>query len=270
MPNNTFYIVDTTNVLYQFWYRTRKNDAAENFNSEGEQINVLNAFKVFVQNLLVNENPKGLVFVFDQRLKKPRRKQLDPNYKKQRSATPEALEKQFPWCQQWLEQQSIPQFSSDSVEADDVIAALVKLHRKNFDSMTIISSDKDLYQLIDDNDYCWDLIKDERLNKKQIIKKVGVQPRQIADQLALAGDKSDNIKGVPGVGLHTAAKLLKKFDTIEGLIAQCSAIKTMKFRNAALVHEQIQQHIELIRANKQLTRLQEDLEEVQELTICRH
>jgi len=262
MPKDIFYIVDSNNVMYQFWYQTRQHKDIE--------YPVLEAFKRFTEQLLSNENPRCVVFVFDQRLKNSQRKALYPDYKNHRKSTPKALEQQFGLCEQWLKQQNIPNMSSALVEADDVIATLVQIHRKQFSSMAIISSDKDLCQLIGEKDVLWDLQKDIRLNKKDIIKKTGVQPEQIADQLALAGDKSDNIKGIPGIGLHTAAKLLTKFGTIENIIKQRATIKDMKFRNAPFVHEQINQHYQCLNINKQLTRLYDDVEGIEQLKICRH
>lgn len=259
------YLIDTTNLMYQFWYKTAKTDV----NEQGELVNVLNALKLFTHHLVNNEQANCIVFVFDQRLKTSQRKQLNPDYKKQRSGTPEALEKQFAWCQHWIEQQNIALASSSEVEADDVIASIMKQNRDKFDSMVIVSSDKDLYQLIEGNDICWDVQKDIRLNTKAIIKKTGVFPKQIADQLALAGDKSDNIKGVPGVGLHSAAKLLKKFETIENIVQQRDQIKSMKFRNAHFVHQQIDLFHPRISLNKQLTRLYDDVKGFEGLKLCR-
>ncbi len=264
MPK-TLYLVDTTNLMYQFWYKTAKDDV----NEQGELVNVVNALKLFTHHLINNEQAKCLVFVFDQRLKISQRKQLHPQYKEHRSRTPEALEKQFAWCQQWIKQQNIAQASSSEVEADDVIASIMKQNRYRFDEMVIISNDKDLYQLVGDNDLCWDVQKDIRLRKKDIIKKTGVQPKQIADQLALAGDKADNIKGIPGVGLHSAAKLLIKFGSIEGIIEQREQIKNMKFRNAHFIHQQVNQFYQRLTLNKQLTRLYDDVTGFEDLTLCR-
>lgn len=264
MPH-VLYLIDTTNLMYQFWYKTAKND----FNEQGELINVVNALKLFTHHLLTNEQAKCLVFVFDQRLKTSKRKLLYAGYKQHRGGTPEALEKQFAWCQQWVKQQNIAQASSSKVEADDVIASIMKQNRDQFDSMVIVSNDKDLYQLIEDNDICWDLQKNLRITKKDIIKKTGVQPNQIADQLALAGDKSDNIKGIPGVGLHSAAKLLIKFGSIEGIVEQRDQIKNMKFRNALFVHQQVNQFYQRLDINKQLTRLYDDVTGFEDLILCR-
>jgi len=264
MPR-TLYLIDAMNLMYQFWYKTAKDE----FNEEGELVNVVCALKLFTHHLLTNEMAKCLVFVFDQRLKASKRKQIYPEYKQHRSRTPEALEKQFAWCQQWLKQQNIAQASSSKVEADDVMATIMKQNREHFDAMIIISSDKDLYQLVEENDVCWDLQKDMRLSKKDIIKKTGVQPKQIADQLALVGDKADNIKGIPGIGLHSAAKLLIKFGSIEGIIEQRDKIKDMKFRNAFFVHQQVNQFYQRLHINKQLTRLYDDVTGFENLKLCR-
>lgn len=258
------YLIDTTNLMYQFWYKTSKQE----LNEQGELVNVLNALKRFTQNLCQNEQADCIVYVFDQRLKNSKRQQLYPAYKQHRGGTPEALEKQFHWCQHWIKQQGLAQASSDTVEADDVIASIMKQNRDKFDSMTIISSDKDLYQLIEEKDICWDMQKDMRFTKKDIIKKTGVEPKQIADQLALAGDKSDNIKGIPGIGLHTAAKLLKKFGSIEEIIEQRANIKEMKFRNAYFVHQQVNEFYQRLEINKQLTRLYDDVKGFEKLPLC--
>lgn len=259
------YLIDTTNLMYQFWYKTPKDEV----NEQGELVNVLNALKLFTHHLLNNEQAQCLVFVFDQRLKTSKRKSLLSDYKQGRKKTPEGLEKQFALCQEWIKQQNIALATSSEVEADDVIASIMKQNREHFESMVIVSSDKDLYQLIKDQDIIWDVQKDNRLTKKDIIKKTGVPPHQIADQLALAGDKSDNIKGIPGIGLHSAAKLLIKFGSIEAIVEQREQIKNMKFRNAFFVHEQLNQFYPRLETNKQLTRLYEDVTGFEELSLCR-
>lgn len=264
MHNQTLTIVDTTNLLYQLWYSTDKNQ----LNQQGEPINVLNAFQLFCQQLKKNEQPSCLIFVFDQRLKTSIRKQLYPDYKNQRSKTPEDLERQFAWCQTWLKEHEYSQISSSKVEADDVIASLVHYYRKGFDQIMIISSDKDLFQLIAANDVWWNIQKDEKLREKDIIKLTGVKPEQIADQLALAGDKSDNIQGIPGIGLTTAAKLLRKFDDLETVIEQRHTVKEMKFRNAYYVYSQLNQYYQRLDINKQLTRLKIDTTEIEALNLC--
>ena len=139
MDKDVLYLVDTTNLLYQFWYKYTKDIC----NEQGECINVLHGLQIFVQNLLKNENPRCVVFVFDQRLKTSKRKQLSAAYKAHRSKTPPALEQQFRWCEKWIQSLKLPYASSDSVEADDVIATLIRLHREKFKSVVIISSDKE-------------------------------------------------------------------------------------------------------------------------------
>ena len=122
--------------------------------------------------------------------------------------------------------------------------------------VTILSSDKDLAQLIEENDTLWDFAKNNRFNPKKIKERFGVRPDQIADLLALAGDKVDNIPGEPGIGMRTAARLLNKFESIENLLQNIPAIADMKIRGAKRIKELVDAHQDDILMCKKLTQIE--------------
>jgi 5'-3' exonuclease len=119
--------------------------------------------------------------------------------------------------------------------------------------LVLITGDKDLAQLIHAGDLWWEFGKDKRMDARGIQKRFGVRPDQIADQLAIAGDKVDNIPGVPGVGMATAASLLRKFDSIEVLLSRIPEIASMKVRGAKRLMGLIDEHQDTIRIARQLT-----------------
>ena len=135
--------------------------------------------------------------------------------------------------------------------------------------LAILTADKDLAQLVAEGDLWWSFHDDRRLGYRDIKKKFGVPPEQIAAQLALTGDKIDNIPGVPEVGPKTAARLLAKFGDLETLRQRLDEVGAMKFRYAARVQESLIEHADNIGLWQQLTRINCDLEDMLDVDIRR-
>ncbi len=154
------------------------------------------------------------------------RSQLYPQYKANRRETPEDFHPQVERCLQLLEAMRVPVIGRGGVEADDVIASLVrKLEREHPDlNIRIVSRDKDLAQLIDERVELLDIYKDETVTPAAIFETEGVAPRQVGDILALMGDTTDNVPGVPGIGPKTAAQLIRKYGSLEGLLAHLEEV----------------------------------------------
>ena len=151
------------------------------------------------------------------------------------------------------------QIGSNKYEADDLIGTLASRMRQLGHAITILSSDKDLAQLIHSKDTFWDYAKNNQFDAGGIKKRFGVRPDQIADQLALAGDKVDNIPGIPGIGMATAAKLLNRFDSLEQILDQQESISTTRIRGAQRIQELVLQHGHLAKMSKKLTIIKEDI-----------
>ncbi len=259
------FLVDSSIFVYRAWF----GPGQDRVNLLQQPDQAFAGFTDFVYRLLSEQAPSKLVFAFDQSLVKSARKQIYPLYKANRSPAPVELKRQFGWCQQWLDALGISHVSSDQWEADDLIGSLVNFHRSPQMPVAILTADKDLAQLIGEQDIWWSYLDNKKLDYRAICKKFGVRPDQIADQLALMGDKVDNIPGVPLVGQKTAANLLRKFQTLDNLCAHLAEVGAMKFRYAAQVQASLIEHQQQLAISAQLTRINCEISEMQQVTLER-
>lgn len=243
------WLVDSNIYVYRAWF-VRKN---MQYDYLGNEINAVRGFLRFVYELITKEQPEQIAFAFDSRLSTSFRHQIYPEYKAQRPATPANLGLQFQYCREFLSALGLLNYSSNQYEADDVIGTWAKQAQLRGQTCQIISGDKDLAQLVRDNDCWWDYGRREALNSGKVKKHFGVWPKQIPDQLALAGDEADNIQGVQGIGASTAAKLLRRFESIDNLLANIPDISKMQLRNAKLLQDMVQANQALIRRNRKIT-----------------
>lgn len=168
------------------------------------------------------------------------RKEIDARYKATRQAMPADLAPQVARCEQIVRAYNIPIYQADSVEADDLIAAVVSRALDDGLRVVIVSADKDLMQLVRDEDnrvILWDSMRDRTYGPVEVEQKFGVPPSKLRDLLALTGDTSDNIPGVPSVGPKTAADLLRQFESIDGIYQHIDEIKKPKLRENLVNHE---------------------------------
>lgn len=259
------YLIDSSIFIFKAWYARKQNL----LNARGQANHAFIGFTDFVYRFLTERVPEKLVFTFDQRQKNSQRKEIYPGYKSNRKRTPSELNRQFAWCKRWVELLGITTATSDSWEADDIIGTLAKLHRSPQLSIVILSADKDLTQLIREGDLWWSFLDDKKLDYRAITKKFGVKPEQVSEQLALAGDRVDNIPGIPRVGLNTAANLLRKFGTIDNLRQNLPLVSGMNFRYASHVQQSLIKHQSNLDISSQLTRINCDLEDMQSVDINR-
>lgn len=259
------YLVDSSIFIFKAWFAP----VPEQVNLSQQSNQAFIGFSDFVFRLLSERAPSKLVFAFDESLKQSQRKSVYPQYKANRNPAPIELKRQFGWCQQWIELLGISKVSSDSWEADDLIGTLATLHRSSELPIVILSADKDLTQLIREGDLWWTFFADKKLDYHGIIKKFGVKPEQIADQLALAGDKVDNIPGIPHIGVKTAANLLRKFGTLENLRQNLTEVGRMKFRYAGRVQQSLIENESILDISSRLTRINCEVEAMREVDIER-
>jgi len=158
------------------------------------------------------------------------RNEIYPEYKANRDAPPEDLRPQFGVIRQATEAFGVPSIEKAGFEADDIIATYAREAAERGADVTIISSDKDLMQLINDNVIMYDTMKDRRVGRDEVIEKFGVGPEMMIDLQSLAGDSTDNVPGVPGIGPKTAAQLLLEFGDLETLLERAGEIKQNKRR----------------------------------------
>lgn len=258
MPENPVWLIDASIYVFRPWF-VRQPIVLDR---EGNPVNAVLGFLRFIYNLLQTEHPQRIAFAFDISLQTSTRKAIYPAYKANRSPAPTELKMQFQLCRDFLDALGIVQAASPYFEADDVIGTWAKQQRNNGKTCMIISGDKDLAQLVNDGDIWWDYGKRTPLPPGGVKKEFGVWPAQIPDQLALAGDVADNIPGIPGVGMSTAAKLLQKFSSVEVLLSRIPEIGLMKTRGAKRLQELVGEHQDTVRLARQLTGIYCDVPDV--------
>ncbi len=251
------WLIDSSIYVFKAWF-TRP----EEFDNSGNSINAVKGFIAFIYKVMSNERPSKIAFAFDESLETSHRRDIYPEYKANRTTAPDSLKLQFRLCRDFLTAIGIHQQASKFYEADDLIGTWAKSLNEINVPVNIISADKDLAQLVKTNDFWWEYERGEKFDAKKIEKKFKVKPHQIADQLAIAGDKSDNIPGVPGIGMATAAKLIKRFENLENLFANTEKISSMNLRGASRLQTLIESHIEIIKLARKLTQIECDIEEI--------
>lgn len=250
------YLVDSSIYIFRAWhvYDSRLSD------SEGRPVNAVYGFGEFLWQLIQQKRPSLLACAFDASQTNSWRRELYPEYKANRDPAPPELKRQFGLCQDFCRSVGIAEFSSDRYEADDIIGTLATRLRADGYAITIVSADKDLTQLVTgDEDAWWDFARGTVLNHRGVEKQFGVKPHQIADLLAISGDKVDNIIGVPGIGYKLASKLLKKYTCIDNLLDNLHRVGDMQFRGSARIQMLLEKHRDLLPLNRALTRIATDM-----------
>jgi DNA polymerase I len=199
-----------------------------------------------------NEVPTHLAVVFDHS-SKTFRNDLYPKYKANRPELPEDLRPQFPLTREATKAFNVACLETENYEADDIIATLARQAVEAGGTVTIISSDKDLMQLVGGGVVMRDPMKDRRIDRDEVIEKFGVGPERVVDVQSLAGDSVDNVPGAPGIGIKTAALLINEYGDLETLLERAGEIKQPKRREALI------ENADLIRISKKLVTLKRDV-----------
>ncbi|SHI90314.1 DNA polymerase I [Malonomonas rubra DSM 5091] len=220
--NQRVYLVDGSSYIYRAYYAIRHLS-----NSKGEATNAVYGFTNMLLNLVRDEKPDKLAVVFD--AKGPTfRKELYPEYKANRSAMPEDLVPQVPIIKEVVRAFNMPALEQAGVEADDIIATLAKQYADQGLDVVVVTGDKDLMQIVSERVCLLDTMKNKISRRDEVIERFGVPPEQVLEVLGLAGDTSDNIPGVPGIGEKTAATLIQEFGSIDNLLQNIDQVKGKK------------------------------------------
>jgi DNA polymerase-1 len=231
---DVLYLVDLSGYVYRAYHAVPPLS-----NSKGEPTHAVMGTVSMIQKIVNDRRPSLLAVAMDCR-GPSFRKALDARYKATRQAAPADLSHQMARCEQFARAYNIPIYQSEGIEADDLIAAVVGRAVAEGVRVVIVSADKDLMQLVRDGDervLMWDSMRDRTYGAPEVLAKFGVPPSQLRDLLALTGDTSDNIPGVPSVGPKTAADLLREYRTIDGVYANLASIKRVKLKEALQQHE---------------------------------
>ena len=218
-------LVDGSAYIFRAYYGLPPMNRAD-----GTPINAVFGFTNMLVKLIEDYSDDKMVVIFDAARENFRNK-IYPEYKANRGEAPDDLIPQFPLIRECVRSFNIPQLEIEGFEADDLIATYVKLAEKDEIETIIVSSDKDLMQLVSSKVTMLDPMKNKKIEIKDVEEKFGVKPNKVIFIQALTGDKVDNIPGAPGIGPKTASQLINEFNDIDGLIKNLDKIKQEKRRN---------------------------------------
>jgi 5'-3' exonuclease len=228
-------------------------------NSKGEPTNAIYGFLKAIRKMLADLAPDRAAVIWDAGLP-ARRTELLPSYKQNRSEMPDDLRPQEDWLQENIPLLGVASLWLPNTEADDLIASYATSARKDGAEVLIATNDKDILQIVGDGISIYSTAKADLeqttfalLGTPEVSRKWGVEPRLIADVLALTGDSSDNIPGVPGIGAKTASALVSAHGGIDAILADPQIVPK------ATLREKITAHRDLIDSNREMVRLDDDL-----------
>ena len=246
------YLVDGSTYIFRAYHAlpplTRKSD--------GFPVGAISGFCNMLDKLIKDErennNLTHLLVIFDAS-GKTFRNDIYPEYKANRSSPPEDLIPQFPIIRKATDAFNVNHVEMLGYEADDLIASYAKAAIDEKMKVTIVSSDKDLMQLVKEDVSMLDTMKNRLIQKNEVIEKFGVEPKKVIDVQSLAGDSTDNIPGVPGIGIKTAALLINEYDNLDNLLEKASNIKQNKRRESLI------EFADQARLSRELVTLKEDV-----------
>ncbi|HEX8655620.1 MAG TPA: DNA polymerase I [Allosphingosinicella sp.] len=235
MPSCHLYLVDGSSYIFRAYHRLPPLT-----NRHGLNVGAVYGYTTMLwklaESLHKEEGPTHLAVIFDAGSHTFRNDMYD-QYKAQRPPPPPDLVPQFPLIRDATRAFSLPCIEEDGLEADDIIACYAKAALEQDWKVTIVSSDKDLMQLVEDGRLdLYDTMNDRRLGRDYVIEKFGVPPEKLGDVLALMGDSVDNIPGVPGIGPKTAAQLIQDYGDLESVLAHAGEIKKPKLKQNLIEH----------------------------------
>ncbi len=250
MDNPRLFLIDATAFCYRSFYALK-----ELSTSFGQPTNAIYGFINILNKILKDNKPEYMAVCFDVSRDTFRQKKF-AEYKIQRPPMPDGLSSQIPLIKEVISAYRIPIFEKEGYEADDIIATLSRKAKAKGLAVTIVSSDKDILQLVDDNTLVFSPYKDEGVlyDKEKVFERFKVLPQQIPEVIALMGDATDNIPNVPGIGEVSAANLIKEFGSAENLLVNTEKIKQDKLRNAVIANA------DAIRLSRELALLEAEVE----------
>ena len=242
------YLLDGSSYIYRAYYGVR--DLAT---TGGMPTNAVLGFTRMLLTLLQEHRPDYLAVVFDPPREETFRREIYPPYKAHRDAMPADLVPQLPYIRKVLQALNIPALEAPGFEADDVIATLARRYAAEGVEVTVVTGDKDLLQIVGDGISLLDTMKEQRSGPQEVLDRFGVPPELVPDVLGLAGDTSDNIPGVPGIGEKTATGLVRRFGSLEEVLEWRSLVNGKQRR------ENLHAHADQARLSKTLATVRYDV-----------
>jgi 5'-3' exonuclease len=259
-------LIDASIYVFQYYFAMPDNWFSK---KESWPTAAVYGYTTFLINLLKDQQPKRIAVCFDESLESCFRNKIYADYKSSRALPDEALAFQLNACKKVTQLLGIKTFASKTFEADDLLGSLYHRLRRSSVAIAVLTRDKDLCQLIKrEQDFLWDYSASANVNNndqqteikqkgikyfpQDIVDKFGVHPHQMSDYLALVGDASDDIPGVPGVGKVTAQLLLKHFDSVEQLANNINSIAHLPIRGSGMLIAKIKHFEAQIQMAKKL------------------
>jgi DNA polymerase-1 len=242
-------IIDVSNFIFRAFFAIRPLSAPD-----GTPVNAVYGVLTMLYRLVEDMAPTHVLVARDTK-EESFRKESYAEYKAHRTEPPADLLPQFVLIEELLDLLHLPSMAMPRFEADDIIGSIVRQHHASFDEIYIASGDKDLMQFVDRKVRMLDTMKQKAYGPADVVEKMGVPPEQIVDYLALIGDSSDNIPGVPGIGPKGAATLLQEFGTLEECLRRASEVKNKRMQTALLENAEIariSQHLATIKCDLEL------------------
>lgn len=221
---DTVYLVDGSSYLHRAYHAIRNLS-----NSQGFPTNAVFGFTRMVLKLLADKNPAYLAVVFDAKGPTFRHK-IYPQYKANRPPMPESMAMQVPLTKGIVRNLSISMLEMEGFEADDIMGTIARLCEQKGCHVVLVTGDKDFRQIITPQTCMWDTMKDKETGYDSLQAEYEFEPARFIDVMALSGDSSDNIPGVPGVGEKTAVKLVKEFGRLEDVLQRAEQVKQKKLK----------------------------------------
>src|SRR6266568_393598 len=247
-PGDHVFLVDGSSYIFRAYHAL----PPLNRKSDGLQVDAVLGFCNMLWKLLrdmpADNRPTHLAIIFD-KSEVTFRNKIYPEYKAHRPPAPDDLIPQFALIREAVRAFDLPCLEQAGFEADDLIATYVRIACEAGATATIVSSDKDLMQLVTERVLMYDTMKDRRIGIPEVIEKFGVPPSKVIEVQALIGDSTDNVPGVPGIGVKTAAQLIGEYGDLETLLMRASEIKQEKRRQSLI------DNAELARLSKKLVTL---------------
>ncbi len=252
-PGDHLYLIDGSGYIFRAYHAlpplTRKRDGLP----VGAVSGFCNMLYKLIEDTKSGETVTHIAVIFDSG-RQTFRNEIYPAYKANRSETPEDLIPQFSFIRDAVRAFNVVAVEQPGFEADDLIATFARQARARQAQVTIVSSDKDLMQLVGDGVDMLDPMKNIHIGPDQVFEKFGVGPDRVVDVQSLAGDSSDNVPGVPGIGVKTAAQLIQEYGDLDTLLARAGEIRQPRRRESLL------EHAEMARVSRELVRLRDDVE----------
>jgi 5'-3' exonuclease len=253
-PASTVYLIDASMYVFRAWHSLPDTF----FDIDDQPVNAVHGFAHFLLDFVERTRATHAAAAFDIALTSSFRNAIYPAYKANREPAPPELKRQFEYCRELATAFGFTVLADATYEADDLIGSVSAATRGRGLHTVIVSADKDFGQLLDADTEQWDYARGQRWGAAGVPARLGVEAGQVVDFLALMGDATDNIPGVPGIGAKGAAALLAHFGDLDNLLARVDEVPFLRVRGAKALAEKLRAHADMARLSQRLARIARD------------